>query len=1794
MHRGYRQADHKPVTIKLFNTKTPTATAIARLIHEYEITKDLNLEGIVKAYSLESQPGRLALILDDFQGVTLESLIRAGALDLTTALQIAVQLARIMARLHQQNIIHKDINPHHILIHRQTGVVALTDFSIATILARETPQVSNLHLLNGTLAYNSPEQTGRMNRGLDYRTDFYSFGVTLYEMLTGKLPFVASDSLELIHCHIARQPVPPCQVQTAIPQTVSDIVMKLLSKTAEERYHSAYGLAADLEQCLAQLEAKGCIDDFVPGLQDVSYKFQIPQRLYGREQDIKVLLDAFERVCSGPPELLLVTGYSGIGKSTLVHEAHKPIARQRGYFISGKFDQYKRNIPYSALIQAFQGLIQQLLTESEEQIANWRQALTHALGANAQVIVDVIPEVELIIGPQPPVAQQGPQESQNRFNLVFQNFIGVFTQQAHPLVIFLDDLQWADAGSLNLLRILMTDPASRYLLMIGAYRDNEVSQAHPLVAALDDIRKAQTLVQQIELGPLDLACVNELVADTLYCAPARSRPLAQLLLRKTAGNPFFLNQLLQSFYRDQLVKFDPDVLSWQWDLKQIEDSGITDNVVELMSGKIQRISPQAQHILKLAACIGNQFDLETLAIIHEKSRVETLSDLWEAVQEGLIIAPPNAVTQMQELPPQELDELGLNTLAVTYKFLHDRVQQAAYAQIADEQKKIIHLKLGQLLLQNTAAGEHDEKLFDIVNHLNLGRALMHDQVQQDSLAELNLRAGKKAKASAAYEASSRYLADGISLLPPDSWQTRYDLSFALSFERYECAYLLGDYEATEPMFEQLLAQANSVLDKARVYAMRVTSYATRAMHQEACDAGREALALLGMNIPAAPNKFSILSRLLKVKASVGRKPIKSLTRLPDMADPEKRAIVFLLREMTGSAYQVTPEIFAVVVLELTYTSLRFGNTAWAHQGYGLYGAILCGVLGDLKAGNEFGQLGLAIAEKYNDVSSISRSCFIWAAFSNHWMRHAKTNLTLFQRAYETALESGDYHCLEYVVANTPFHKLLLGFPLQEVYEAADKQLDFVQRVKYEDGLNFLKTYKQTVRCLQGATASHSSFSDADYDEAAERRHMQSTTGQLPLHWYAINKLMTLYLFGEYEGALEMALLSDSMVELSAGFWYVAIHYWYYSLTLAALYPMATRELRAKYRRTLQSNQRKMKKWARYCPENFQHQYLLVQAEIARLTHKDSAAMQLYDDAIQSAQEQGYMQNAALASELAGRFHLARGQSNIAKSYLVEAHYGYVQWGATGKVAALEQQYPDLLVNAISPSPAVTGIITAQDTTIPDPLAEAKSSALDLSTVIKTAQALSGEIDLSRLLRQLMRFAIENAGAQKGMLLLEKGGKLVIEAEGAVDEPEVAVLQSSPLGERGDAPAAIIHYVARTGESLVLQDATREGIFTADPYVLADQPHSILCAPIVHQSKLIGILYLENALTPGVFNQDRLEVLNIISAQAAISLQNAILYRDLNDAKVSLQNSNELLEESNRTLEEKVVARTVELQTKNQQLEQTLSALKEMQNKVIIQEKMASLGTLTAGVAHEIKNPLNFVNNFALLSVDLVNELTELITQQEAHWDDKTKEYLDEILHDLELNAQKITEHGKRADSIVRSMLLHSRGQAGQVEATDLNVLVEEAANLIYHGQRATDAAFNVTFEKDFDPALGTVQVVPQEISRVVLNVVSNACYAVQQKQRQAGTGYNPCVCLSTRRLPDHVEIRIRDNGDGIAPAALEKIFNPFFTTKPAGEGTGLGLSLSYDIIVHQHGGDLKVETEPGQYTEFIINLPSKG
>lgn len=1765
--------DGRSVVLKILSHEYPSPERLARFRREFAMTRSLAaIEGVIQVYDLEKYQNSLMIVMEDYGAHSLgEALRRDERPALRDFLKLAATVAGILERIHARNIIHKDINPANILRNPQNGEVKIIDFGISTELSREELELRSPEVLEGTLAYISPEQTGRMNRAVDYRSDFYSLGVAFYELLLGRRPFDTKDLLEIVHSHIARSPAPPHEADPNIPETVSAIVMRLMNKKAEDRYQSAGGLKADLERCLQGLNADGdpaSLAAFAIGSGDVSDRFQISQKLYGRDAEIEELLAAFDRVSENATEVTLVAGFSGVGKSSLVHEIYRPITRRRGYFIHGKFDQFKRDIPYDSLIQAFRGLVRQLLSESEERIAEWRAKLSAALTTNGRIIIDVIPEVELIIGEQPPVPDLQPGEAQNRFNLVFQNFVRSFAAADHPLCLFLDDLQWADLPSLALLELLATDVATGYIFIIGAYRDNEVGEGHPLLATIEAMRASdagQNAVNTITLQPLGRDDVHALVADSLHCEKDVAGPLAELCLEKTAGNPFFLNQFLLNLYEQEWIYFDRERRAWAWDIERIRKAEATDNVVELMAQKIRRLAPETRRVLQLAAAVGNSFDLKTIAVVGEHGRLESAALLEGPLREGLIIPADDDYKLVQYL-----DE----SADAAYSFLHDRVQQAAYSLIEEEERASVHLKIGRLLLKDSATEQQQqERLFDIVGHLNRSVDLIEDAEERLQLIRLNLEAGIRAKRSSAFAPSLHYLQNCLELLDDQAWRRHYELCFEVHAHAVEAAFLAKSYEEMERLSGVALNQAANVLDQSRIQTTRILAYIAQNKFPEVIDIGRAALRPLGVRLPRKATLLHVAKDLTAARLAVRE---SKLAALPDMQDPHKKAALELIVNVIPAAFFAAPLLFPLLVIRLVRLSQRYGKDEVTPHALVTWGMILCGLVGDIEQGYRFGQMAYQLAYDMNIRAFLARTIYPCVVGVRHWKDHFREALPLLEEIYQIGAETGDHEYAAYAVSYGSIYEFIAGVNLHELKAGMARKNAMLAQLKQFAPRNWNRIYEQLVINLTEEVEEVFQLEGEAYSEKEMLpQHIAANDMHTQFHVY-FSKLVAAYFCEEYDVAYSNTELAAQNVQTVITFPMAPLFYFYDSLARLAVCEVRQfagasdtgsggRGSRKKQLRKVAANQRKMKKWGHHCPSNYLNKYHLIEGYRLRLAGRFDAALENLEQALRIARESEFVHEEALANECIGKLWQDRRHPEVGAIYLSRAYHGYRLWGGVAKCESLKRRYPGI-VRDLERSTSAAPAAQLEETASPE-TSSGTSNMLDMTALLRASQTISGEIRMESLLTQVMHTMIENAGAGRGLLIRQSDNdELSVQVEGTADDISIfSQLSLSAAADQGKLPESIVRYVARTGNAITLDDARQANQFADDRYIQEREPLSVFCGPILYQGRTTGLLYLENNLATGSFTPERVKVLQVLSTQLAISLENAGLYE---------------------SLEHKVKERTSELR-------ETLDRLQTMQNQIIAQEKLASLGMLTAGVAHEIRNPLNFIKNFAEISGSQFDELGEMIA---AGWAAGTEpENAPEVRETLETvtqNMQRISDNSKRAEIIIRSMLEHARTDEANYADTEIDLLLEECANIVHGNLFLQKPQSDLFIEKDLNLGALQAHVDPQALSRVFLNILNNACYAATDSDH-ARTDRRPHVRISSAldAPSNEIEIRVRDNGPGIAPDNLKKIFMPFFTTKPAGNGVGLGLSISYDIIVQQHGGQLNAESRPGEFTEFIVRLP---
>jgi PAS domain S-box-containing protein len=1473
VYRALAERDDAPVILKTFAKSHPLPQDVAQLKREFSIAQRLQHRRIARPLNLVSHDNRWLMVFEDGRGESLDKHIDGTRLDLPTFFTIALQACDALEAIHGASVVHKDINPSNLVWNAGEQSLQVIDFGIASELGCETPAVLSPNVLEGSLRYMAPEQTGRMNRIVDYRSDFYALGATFYELLCGRPPFEAEDAMELVHCHLAGTPEWSRPEFARLPPQLLALLARLLEKNAEKRYQSIHGLKKDIELCRLLTLTPGRGTAVPVELSAHRGVFHIPQKLYGRETEILQLMAAFDRISAGKSELLLVAGSSGVGKSAVIHEIHKPIVARRGYFVAGKFDQYKRNIPYASLIQAFTELIRQLLTEPQERIKRWAAQLKSALGAQAGVIAELIPELTLVIGACEPAPEVPPAESQNRLNRLFQRFVQVLAGPEHPLVVFLDDLQWADTATMRLIELVMRDPDQRHMLFIGAYRDNEVDGAHPLMAMRDSLCNSGARVDILKLAPLNEPHIAELIADTLGAPPASSELLARLCHRKTQGNPFFLNQFLKSIHEAGHLRYDFGRDLWDWQPEALEAADFTDNVVDLMSRNIHRLPGETQDLLQLAASIGNCFDLQALAAVSRQTPYATQHGLWPALQADLVRPVDHRYKYLVD---------GESGPPIRFRFLHDRVQQAAYAIVPEEERARRHLDIGRLMYHGASFIALEEQLFAIVEQLNAGRVFIENVDERIELAQLNLRAARKARISAAYQAALRHAQIGLALLPDDAWQSCHEIAFDLQLGAAQAAYLSGDFDTAEAIYPQVLGACHDTLEKVHCYSVQMMQYQLQGRFLEAIAIQRAGLRLLGIDFPedTAALQQLVVQGFGEIEALLAGRSMQDIMQAPEMKSPEDLAAMELLLGMSYATYLAGQEaLYAVAMLKQVNLCVTKGNCDIAPFAFVLYAFLDALIMRRHREGFEFGTMAVELADRRANLVMRCRTHFLFAAFTNHWHRPLSTSDAYHDDAFAYGVESGDFANAGYVAAVRATDRIIQGRYLPDLLAACERDTLLLKSVGQTDMVDCTTGGAvQAIRNLMGTTKSRDSFDDETFSEADFLERYRAAPLHLAYFYHA--RIRAAYLFDSPDA---MAL-TDKLITVETfvpGQCKVPEAAFYTALTwLRALRRRRSDIAAGRIEEGLARLRGMLGEWAELCASNFRARHLLVEAEAARLASDATAAMRLYREAIDSARETHYPNVEALANELYGEFWIGEGQERVAEVFLREALYRYRSWGADGKAWQLLERYPALHEHA------AVKRHTTHRTLMPS--LEASSSGtgadelLDLASILKASRALSSEVGLRRVLERLMAIVRENAGAQFATLLLNHGGAWHLEASASPEEVETLLEQPVSLdsGDGATLPMTLVRYVARTGKEIVEENLSVSDHFAADPYIDARRPMSVMCLPILRQSQVAGILYLENNLAVGAFTADRAEFLRILAAQALISIDNARLYDSL--------------------------------------------------------------------------------------------------------------------------------------------------------------------------------------------------------------------------------------------------------------------------------------------------------------------------
>jgi len=1740
VERAMRLADNAAVVVKQSSSDIVAAEAVHRAMHELDLLTAVRGSGVVDVHGMVRDGSHVALILESF-GEALATWISEHPPTIGEAVELGIQLARSLARIHAAGIVHRDVNPRNIVYDPASRTVKLIDFDLAfrTQTARAEPVAPTG--LQGTLHYLAPEQTGRLNRAVDHRADLYSLGITLYELLSGRRPFDGDDALATVHAHLAEHPPRLDVVAPAIPGVLADIVMKLIAKAPEQRYQTASGVQADLERCRQELAEHGRIAAFAIGQHDVAVRFEFTDRLYGRDRELRALLDAFERVVSGRVETVLVSGYSGLGKSCLVREIHAPVTLQHGYVAAGKFDRLNRDVPYSAMVSALGELVARILAEPA--IDHWRAAIAAAVGEDACLVRGVLPVIERVLGPQPPAPMLDADTARRRLALGLSRLVQVFARTAHPLVLFLDDMQWADTASLQLLTQLATSEATEALLVIEAYRDNEVDPAHPFALAIRDHEMRGAGLSRIALAPLGLAETAELIADAAGQSRDHVADAASLIWRKTEGNPFFIRQFVETLYDEGYIAFDPRTRAFNLDVAAIERAAITENVADLLAHKLGKLPAATRDLLVTAAAIGNQFDVATLAIVAGCSATAAHDVLVPAVDAGMIAAISAPAHVEATVTDQE----------ARYRFQHDRIQQAAYEASPAPACEQLHLMIGRQLLTSSSADQLELRMFDIMHHLNRGAALICDEDERTRFVDLALVAARRARRAGAFDVAATMLRTACAMR---DWRAHYAAWFAAHLELAEVLWLGGLHEDARGIVRTASAHATR-RDLVALEALDTMICISLGRAAEAVACGRRAAARFDIDLPSDPAELgrTTATEIAAIMAACAERPIEQWIDLPAIEDADMLAVMTLLSNCCPAAYQVEPALFGLITTKLITLSLRHGNCGASAVAYTCIPPMLW-MMEQYEAAYRFGKLGVDLVRRLG-AQALQPMCeFAFATFASPWKRPLEDSIVQFRATLACSLEYGDIAHAGFSAMYLTAYRLIQGAPLGDVLEEARRHEKLCARLGLPELQMAIGWYAYHARCCAGAPPT---ADEGDLDYAAIDRQLVAASGsQTILAMFRILELERRYLRGDLTGVIEAYRTITAIFAGMPGTVFNAEVRFYYCLAAIALGDADP---------ALDAARIDLARYAAACPANFRHMALLVEAELARTRGDILAALKSYDDAIDAAAEHGFVKVETIAHELVARFWQDRGKPAFAAVHLGKARDVCEHWGAQPRARELELRRRAL-------GPVADPSATTRSTT-------AVASNLDFKTVAKASQAIASDIVLDSLLVKIMDIIIENTGAQAGSIVLQSSGKLRVHAS---KQPGVAVSVSAgiELSDTRDASEGIINYVTRTAECVVLGDAARHPMFRTDPYVRERRPRSVLCLPLIHQDRMIGAVYLENNLIADAFTVDRLEALSILVAQLAISIENAMIVSQLEDL---------------------VAERTHALTEAIQQLREQAVVRERMESQLRLAQKLQSVGQLAAGVAHEINTPMQYIGDSIAFLRDAVDSLLGLVDAYhasiEAAGDATGRLDTRALAHaDEEFDLAFLRDHAPgactravdgvaRVSKIVAAMKAFSYPDHRDKAPTVLNVALENT--LIVAQNEYRHVADIVTELGDIPAVMCDVG----ELNQVFLNLIVNAAHAIGDVVRDSG-GRGTITVRTAREDDDSVMIAIADTGGGIPEAIRDRVFDPFFTTKEVGRGTGQGLALARTAIVDRHGGSISFESRPGVGTTFFVRLPVRG
>jgi len=1808
-----------------FNNTVSTAK---NLKDEYTLLKKNENEYVVKTYEFVKLDNIFSIIMEDFGGISLKKYTKNNKLESGELLDIATKITACLGYLHNNHVIHKDINPSNIIYNSDTKKIKLIDFGIASGFSYETMQALHPAKLQGTLPYVSPEQTGRMNRPLDYRTDYYSLGVTLYELACGKLPFATKDAGEMVYFHIAKATLPVHEVNPAVPIMVSNIIAKLMAKNPEERYKSTMGILFDFNKCREQLKKNQTIVEIPLGCGDTLDKFAIPKKLYGREREVQKLLSSFQTARQGIVGLMLVSGYSGIGKTSLVNELHKPVAKENGIFISGKFNQFNQNVPYYALFKTIDQFCSYILAEPELDVEYWKNRMLTALGVNGRLITEGAPRLALIIGEQPVVAEAASvKEAQERFKFTMLKWLGAISSTEHPVVLFIDDVHWADIASLELLEEVLADDSIKGLLSICAYRDNEVNPSHPLMGTIEKIKKRTTYIAHIHLDNLDVRAVAQMAADIANLPKDETLELAEAIHEKTWGNPFYTIEFWKYCNQERLLYYDYTEKRWQWDKQKITENKITDNVVDFLIERMRLLPPATSELLSIASCIGSSFDSDILSQV-SCQRVESLEEDLK----------PAVAAEMIHIAGKD----NTNSAVIRFKFCHDRFQQSGYYVLADSVKKKVHLNLAKYY-ESLEQKDGNSFLFETAGHYARALDLIFCKEDLRRVAETFLRAVHQACLSSAFDTAHQYIEILVHDMPDWIKQDK-TFMFNVYIEYHKILYCLAQNDEADRIYAKIEKLAQDPVSLSNSCCLQLVSLSNRRHHEEALMLGTALLKDLGVVYPQDNLESEVQIEVEKFYAYKRSGVIDQLEEKEMLNDAREIAIANLLNRLFPVCLFYNPLACYWMILANVNRMIDKGITLWAWHIGATITIPLSFLCNDFYTGVMLAQKVLQVAEKNKYSTILYRIYHVYSLTSCHWFEDLDRSIFYAHAAYKGSLQNGEFKfaCFSFFTSQTAILECCNS--LDEMKSEVDAAIDFATKKNNLHALGTFYFFRQFVKALQGETLAYGSFDDAMFDEMKQVEELRSNN-TVGLCYYYIYGALLAVLFGDFNKAFIFTEKAVPILAFNTGFYTIALHCFLYSISICKrLGEIEERKERLRLEKVLGENQEWMYNRAKDAPFNFGHMYDLVAAEIKGLEGNYKEALQLYDKAISGANQYKRPYHYALACELAGLGCQQMELATIADYYITKAYASFLTWGATGKTNAMQKKYQQILFVGADRKKA-SGMTYIEPITTIDPI--------DLKAVIKAAQTISEEVTRKKLLKNLIKIVIENSGSSQGHIFLKNEDRWFLAASGVLEESLKISLDYTEVifagADTKNMPLSMISYVLRTKEPLIVNNIL-ESRFATDAYFSQHKVLSAMCMPILAQDVLKGIVYLENDILTHAFTFRHTEILKILASQAAISIENAVLYSELED-KVD-----------NRTKELKKILLQLELQHKELQSIQmelvkseernsaTLNAIPDMLFRIrldgtlldyrmpvqclpflvqredylvtssiyeflpeslalhILEEVKIALTTKKMRVS-QFNDEINGNYYSCDLRVSMINESDAIVIvqdQTELHSARRKFQRLENLhligemaasighevrnplttvrgyLQYLSRKEERKDQLGTfelmiseldRANAIITEFLALAKNKALRIEKRNINHII----TAIYPLLKADAVVDNKDIMLEIDKAVPPSYLDESEIRQMVINLVRNGLEAIEEGKT---------VTIKTYKQASYVVLVIQDQGEGIPVSIIEKIGTPFFTTKE--KGTGLGLSICYSIA-ERHKATMDFETD-SRGTKVIVKF----